>query len=74
MVCKNNKVLQAIQVSYDISSEKTKKREMDGLLLASRMTGCKNLLLLTDHEYEEIDHDGFHIKVQPVYDWSIEVG
>ena len=74
VVCKNNKVLQAIQVSYDISSEKTKKREMDGLLLASRMTGCKNLLLLTDHEYEEIDHDGFHIKVQPVYDWSIEVG
>ena len=29
-------VLQAIQVSYDISAEKTRKREINGLLLAAR--------------------------------------
>jgi predicted AAA+ superfamily ATPase len=74
VVCKGGKVLQAIQVSYDISVPKTRKREINGILTAARVTGCKNLLLLTDHEYEEIDEEGFHIKVQPVYDWSIELG
>ena len=74
VLCKDNKVLQAIQVSYDISSPKTRKREIRGILMAAKTSGCKNLLLLTDHEYEEIDEEGFHIKVQPVYDWSIELG
>jgi len=31
-------VLQAIQVSYDISAEKTRKREINGLLLAAMQT------------------------------------
>jgi len=34
-------VLKAIQVSYDISLEKTEKREKNGLALAARVTGCK---------------------------------
>ena len=74
IVCKGDEVLQAVQVSYDIATSKTRQREINGALMAAKATGCKNLLLLTDHEYEEIDLDGFHIKVQPVYDWSIEVG
>ena len=64
--------MQAIQVSYDIASPKTRKREMDGLLLANRKTGCTNLLLLTDHEYNDVEHDGMSIKIQPVYDWVLE--
>lgn len=71
VVCKGNKVVQAIQVSYDISSEKTRKREINGLLLAARQTKCENLLLLTDHESEDIVESGQHIKVQPVYEWSL---
>ena len=74
VVCKGNQVVQAIQVSYDISTDKTRKRELNGLLLASRQTKCENLLLLTDHESEEIDVNGHHIKVQPVYEWSLELG
>jgi len=74
VVCKDNKVLQAIQVSYDISNPKTRKREVNGILMAAKVTGCRNLLLLTDHDYGEIDQDGFHIKVQPVYDWSMKLG
>ena len=52
VVCKGNQVVQAIHVSYDISAEKTRKRETGGLLLAALQTGCDNLLLLTDHESE----------------------
>lgn len=74
LVCKNNHVLQAIQVSYDISAEKTRKREISGLLLAAKMTGCENLLLLTDHEFGTVEESGRSIKIQPVYDWTLELG
>ena len=73
LVCKGNQVVQAIQVSYDISSEKTRKREINGLLLAARQTKCENLLLLTDHESEDIEYRGQRIKIQPVYEWSLEI-
>lgn len=74
LVCKGNKVLQAIQVSYDISADKTRKREINGLLLAAKQTKCSNLLLLTDHESEDIEQGNLHIKIQPVYEWSLELG
>jgi len=73
VVCKGNHVIQAIQVSYDISAEKTRKREVGGLLLAARQTKCHDLLLLTDHESEEIEASGMKIKVQPVYEWCMEL-
>ena len=74
LVCKGNTVLQAVQVSYDISGKKTRKREVNGLLLAAKQTGCTNLLLLTDHESSTIEEGGYQIKVQPVYEWSLELG
>lgn len=72
VVCDGNKVLQCIQVSYDISNEKTRKREINGLLLAYKQTKCKNLLLLTDHEYQETEKDGVAITIKPVYEWACE--
>ena len=49
-------------------------REKNGLLLAARQTKCENLLLLTDHESGEIEEDGHKMKIQPVYEWSLELG
>ena len=72
VVCENRKAILTVQVSYDISSDKTKKREISGLLLAARKTGCNNLLLLTDHVYEDISIDGFQIAVRPVYDYALQ--
>ncbi len=74
IICEGNKAVQAIQVSYDISAEKTRKREFNGLLLAARQTKCDNLLLLTDHESAEIEESGHRIKIQPAYEWSLELG
>lgn len=74
VICKNRNTVQAIQVSYDITSPQTRKRETNGLLLAHRKTGCKNLLLLTDHEYDKIEHNGMVIEVRPVYDWVLHCG
>lgn len=74
VVCRGNTVVQAIQVSYDISADKTRKREIKGLDLAARQTGCSNLLLLTDNESNTIEYSGHKIKVQPVYEWCLELG
>jgi predicted AAA+ superfamily ATPase len=74
VVCQGNKVLQCIQVSYDISVEKTRKREVAGAVLAAERTRCGNLLLLTDHDSDTINERGHIIKVQPVYEWALELG
>ena len=71
MICNGNNVLQAVQVSYDISVEKTRKREINGLLLANKMSGCDDLLLLTDHDYDEIEQNGNRIRIRPVYEWCL---
>lgn len=69
VVCKGRTALMAVQVSYDISAEKTLKREIAGLLHAARKTGASDLLLLTDHEYRDLTVDGYDIKIRPVYDY-----
>jgi len=71
LVCQGNMVRQAVQVSYDISSAKTRKREINGLAMTAKTTGCKELLLLTDHAYEDVDIDGLNIKIRPTYDWCV---
>ena len=69
IVCDNRKAILAIQVSYDISNPKTKKREISGLILAAKKTGCTDLLLLTDYEYEDITQDSYKLKIRPAYDY-----
>lgn len=72
IVCDNRKAVLAIQVSYDISSEKTRKREIAGLISAAKNTGCDNLLLLTDHNDEDISQDGYSIAIRPVFDFVLK--
>lgn len=74
VICKGNTVIQAIQVSYGISAEKTRKREINGLLLAAKQTKCTDLVLLTDHESDMVEEGGHQIKIQPVYNWCLELG
>lgn len=71
VICEGRKAVVAIQVSYDISNEKARKREISGLLLAAKKTGCKNLLLLTDHSYEDIETEDYKIAVRPVFDYLL---
>lgn len=71
VVCEDRKAVLAVQVSYDISSEKTRKREIGGLILAAKNTGCENLLLLTDHNDEDVTHDGYNIAIRPVFDYLL---
>lgn len=71
VVCRNRKVEKLIQVSYDISSEKTLKREIKALFKASEETGCNNLMLLTLSDEDTIEVEGKTIEVMPVYRWLL---
>ena len=72
VICQGKTVYQLIQVSFDISSPKTFKREINGLLLASEKTGCNNLLLITDHDEMQITKDNKNISVKSAYSWLVE--
>ncbi|MDE5796112.1 MAG: ATP-binding protein [Muribaculaceae bacterium] len=72
VVCDGRKTVLAVQVAYDISATKTRQREIAGLMLAARKTGCDNLLLLTDHNDEDITHNGYKIAIRSVYDYVSE--
>ena len=62
-------VWKLIQVSYDISNEKTRKRELSALFSAGAKLGCKDLLLVTDHENGEETQDGMTVKIVDVVTW-----
>ncbi len=72
VVCNNNVVEEIYQVSYDISQEKTRRREIRGLLAASKETRCNNLFIITDFHREEVTIEERPIKILPAYEWLIE--
>lgn len=73
LVCKGNQTLEVIQVSYDISNPKTRKRELKGLDLAAKATGCKNLTLITNyHQEASMTEKGLPVKSISVVDWLLE--
>lgn len=52
---KGTKVKQLIQVCYDMTSEKTRKRELDALVEAAEELHCGNLLVITNSQEEQIE-------------------
>lgn len=69
VIAKNGEVKQLIQVSYDLSSEKTLRRELNGLAKAAEKFRCENLLLINMDEYHETEYQGHHIKTIPAAEW-----
>jgi len=69
VVCDGNKTLAVYQVSYDISNDKTRKREIKGCIAGAKATKCDNIYLITDHESEIIEEDGYTIQVVPIWEW-----
>ena len=51
---KGAKVEQLIQVCYDMTSEKTRKRELNALVEAAEELHCDNLLVITNSEQNEL--------------------
>lgn len=63
-----------IQVTWDMQDEDTRRREINGLLEASKSTGCKNLYIITYDSAEEIKiEDDTIIHVIPVWRWLLGI-
>ncbi len=60
---KGTNIEQLIQVCYNMTSEKTRKRELDALAEACEEIRCNNLLVITNDQQEEIDWKKHKIKV-----------
>lgn len=63
---KGTKVEQLIQVCYDMTSEKTRKRELDALVEAAEELHCDNLLIITNSQEEKIEWKGTAILVTSI--------
>lgn len=63
------KVEQLIQVCYDMTSEKTRKRELDALVEAAEELHCDNLLIITNSQEEKIEWKGTAILVKSIQDF-----
>ena len=66
------KILQAIQVTDNISNEETRKREIEGLIDAMKTHNLKRGLILTYDESENIEIDKYSITVKPIWRWLLE--
>ena len=73
VVCKGNTVEEIYQVSYDIAKQKTRDRELKGLTIASKATGCRNLTLITRLNTESFTTaDGLDITIVPAVEWLVK--
>ncbi|MDE5874035.1 MAG: ATP-binding protein [Muribaculaceae bacterium] len=67
---KGTKVEQLIQVCHTMTSDKTRKRELDALVEASEELNCDNLLIITYSQEATIEWKGKEVCVMPVYNYS----
>ncbi|MBU1030952.1 MAG: ATP-binding protein [Nanoarchaeota archaeon] len=62
VVKKGRKIDQLIQVCYDANDERTKKREIRGLLHASKELKCENLIIITENQEKTEKSEWFGLK------------
>lgn len=71
IVAKDGIVEELYQVCYDMTNEKTRKREMNSLLQGARKFHCSNLTILTFDEQETITEGDYTIQVKSASQWLL---
>ena len=72
IVQRGTEILKLIQVTWSMMDSDTRKREIAGILEASKATGCKNLQIITYDETEDIEvEEGIMIHVIPAWQWLL---
>ena len=71
IVKKQLKVIDAIQVAVSLNEEKTKNREIDGLIEALNQYDLKEGLILTEEDYTDLVVKNFKIKIRPLWFWLL---
>ena len=60
------RILQLVQVCYDMSSPKTEKREVDSIVECAGELKCDNLVIVTYNNKRTIEKDDYKIDVVPI--------
>ena len=69
VIAKNGKVLELVQVSYNIATPKTEQREIKGLKDASKALGCNKMTLVTLDREQVITTENRNIRVVSAANW-----
>lgn len=72
IVNEKNKIIKAVQVTYDMSEDATKKREIRGLVNACKNFELTSGLIVTYDNEDETVQDGVTISFVPFYKWIVE--
>ena len=73
VVADAGKPVELIQVCYDISSDKTRNREINGLLAGANSLKCEKLTLVTFDTSETVTVGGHTINIVPAIDWLLSL-
>lgn len=71
VVCHRSTVVELVQVSYDISSEKTVNRETSALMKAGKALKCDRLTLITAYEERVLEVSGHVVNIYAAYKWLL---
>ncbi|MDE6507063.1 MAG: ATP-binding protein [Alistipes sp.] len=71
VVQRNEYVDELIQVTWDMSDDNTREREINGLLEASKVTKCDNLTIITIDEERSFERNSKTIHVVPAWKWAL---
>jgi len=69
IINEKNRITKAFQVTYEMDDEKTKKREIKGLVNACKNFNLDKGTIITYDSEDEIVEDNIEIKVIPFYKW-----
>jgi predicted AAA+ superfamily ATPase len=71
IVFEKNKIRKLIQVCWSLSDEKTRQREVQGLVKACHKYNLNTGIILTYDDEVEFIEDGITIECIPVYKWLL---
>ena len=69
---REDSVVRLIQVTWEMTDEDTREREIKGLVEAAAVTGCRELVIVTKEEEGTVVVDGREIKIKPAWKWLLE--
>lgn len=66
-----NRIMEAIQVTCQLTDPKVRQREVDGLLEAMQTYELKEGLILTENEEDSYLIEGLKIRIMPIWKWLL---
>lgn len=73
IIRKNNQIIQAIQVTLNLSDKKIKNREIEGLVEAMKTYDLQEGFIITENEQSIIEIEQFKIRTIPIWKWLLNL-